>query len=132
MDHISGIYSDPGQGGFLSREELARQNARLREELRLQREDNLLLVSLLAQFYEQMPAPGGAAQPAFPLSDAAIDLFEELAEAFTLEDAFHAAERLGQGLEQAAAHVRTYLDEEMILGRPGQGSFVKTGRKPYF
>ncbi|MFQ5568228.1 MAG: hypothetical protein ACE5G0_01050 [Rhodothermales bacterium] len=121
-----------GQGRFLSREELTRQNERLREELHQQREENALLAGLLAQRFEEMPEEDGEVRPSFPISDGAIDLFEALPEAFTLDEALDMAERIGQRSDEGTRHIRTYLNEEMVVQDAEQGRFVKTGRKPYF
>lgn len=126
-----------GRERFPSREELTRQNERLREELRQQREENALLAGLLAQRFEEIPEEEGEVRPSFPISDGAIDLFEALPEAFTLDEALDVAERIGQRSDEGARHIRTYLDEEMVVqdatDRHGSaGRFIKTGRKPYF
>jgi len=132
MDDITNINGAFGQERFLSREELARQNELLREELKFQREENALLAGLLAQRFDEMAEENGEIRPSFPISDAAIDLFEVLADTFTMDEALDAAERIGQASAEGAQHVRTYLDEEMVVQEAGPGRFIKTGRKPYF
>ena len=132
MDDFIGRSGALGEGRFRSRAELSRENERLREQLRQQREENDLMADMLAQHFEEMAAEDGTIRPAFPISYAAIDLFEVLPETFTMDEALHAAEGLGLSLDEGAQHVRTYLDEEMVVQNAGEGFFVKTGRKPYF
>jgi hypothetical protein len=79
-----------------------------------------------------MAEENGEIRPSFPISDEAIDLFEALPESFTMDEALDAAERIGQASAEGAQHVRTYLDEEMVVQDAAQGRFIKTGRKPYF
>lgn len=130
MDDIMDMSGEFGHERFPSREELAQQNKRLREELEQQREENALLAGLLAQRFEEMSEEDGEVRPSFPISDGAIDLFEALPETFTLDEALDTAERIGQHSDESARHLRTYLDEEMVVQEGGQ--FAKTGRKPYF
>lgn len=132
MDDIMDMSGEFERERFPSREELARQNERLREELEQQREENALLAGLLAQRFEEMAEEDGEVRPSFPISDGAIDLFEALPEAFTLDEALDTAERIGQHSDESAGHLRTYLDEEMVVQDAAQGRFIKTGRKPYF
>jgi hypothetical protein len=104
------------------------------------REENELLAELLAGEFEEgsgevVGGVGESEDPAvtgqrFVISDAAIDLFEALAEAFTLDEALDCAERLGQRSDDAASHLRAYLAEGMVV-QEGE-RFSKTGRKPYF
>ena len=129
-----------GGWSFRSRGELELENKRLREGLLRLREENELMAELLAgQFEEDSGEVGGGAQegedlvetrPRFAISDGAIDLFEALPEAFTLDVALDRAERLEQPSAEAARHLRTYLGERMVVQEGGR--FVKTGRKPYF
>ena len=137
MEDIMDRNGEFGQERFPSREELTRQNERLREELSHQRAENALLTGLLAQRLEERPEEEGEVHPSFPISDGAIDLFEALPEVFTLDEALDVAERIGQCSAEGAQHIRTYLDEEMVVqdatNRHGPaGKFIKTGRKPYF
>ena len=125
---------------FRGRGELEAENKRLREDLLQLREENELMAELLAgRFEEGSGEVGGGAgegedlvetRSRFAISDAAIDLFEALPEAFTLDEALDRAERLGQPSAKAACHLRTYLGERMVVQE--EGRFVKTGRKPYF
>ena len=130
MDDILNMSGFPGDDAFRSREELINENMRLREELRQQRGENDLLTGMLAHCYEKLPQLEGADRPGLSISDDAIDLFEALPEAFTLDEALDRAERLGQASAEAARHLRAYLAERMAVQEGGR--FVKTGRKPYF
>ncbi len=136
MDDTTGMSEEFGQERFLSREELARQNEQLLEELEQQREENALLAGLLAQRFDEMAVEDGEVRPSFPISDGAIDLFKALPETFTLDEVLDVAERIGQRSSEGAQHIRTYLDEEMVLqdatNQGSAGRFIKTGRKPYF
>ena len=131
---------------FRGREELVEENARLRAELERWREENELLADMLADQFDEDTGeihdeePEGAREGAagdqtrfasnFVISDAAIDLFEELPARFTLDEVFEAAESLGQRASEVADHARAYLRERMVVQEEQQ--FVKTGRKPYF
>ena len=148
LDHDEPLGS-PG-GPFRSREELESENERLRKSLRHSREENELLAELLAGQYEEGngEVTDGAGEGEdqtesgrqssgkrslgrrFVVSDASIDLFEALPQAFTLDDVLDAAERLGQRSADAAGYLRAYLSESMVV-QEGE-RFVKTGRKPYF
>jgi hypothetical protein len=129
-----------GSRPFRSREELEAENERLREGLLRSREENELLAELLAGQCEEGSGEvvGGVGESEdlaetgqrFVISDAAIDLFEALPEAFSLDEALDFAERLGQRSDDAASHLRAYLGEGMIA-QEGE-RFSKTGRKPYF
>ncbi len=121
-----------GQGRFLSRDELTRENECLRQELRQQREENDLMADMLARRFEEKAEEAGTARLAFSISDAAINLFEALPEAFTMDEVLDAAERIDLSLDEGAQLVRTYLNEEMVVQNAAEGLFVKTGRKPYF
>ena len=134
------------QGRFRSRQELEAENARLRAELELWREENTLLADTLARRFdeengeidsEELEAEGRGATgdrveftSNFVIPDAAIDLFEALPESFTIDEALDAAERLGTTSNEAAHHLRVYTQEGMIV--QGGNRFMKTGRKPYF
>ena len=130
----------PGGRPFRSREELEAENERLREGLLRSREENEMLAELLAGSCEEGSGEvvGGAGEsedPAetgqrFVISDAAIDLFEALPEAFTLDEALDCAERMGQRSADAASHLRAYLREGMVVQE--REGFYKTGSKPYF
>jgi len=117
---------------FPSREELIEENARLRRELQRQQEENDLLAGMLAGSYDHVPDQEIQDRPPFPISDEAIDLFEELPETFSLDEAFEEAERAGLKTYEAAGLVRIYLTEEMVVQDKERGRFIKTGRKPYF
>lgn len=69
MDDIMDRSGEFGQERFPSREELARQNKQLREELNYQREENALLAGLLAQRFDEMAKEDGEIRPSFPISD---------------------------------------------------------------
>lgn len=141
------------KGRFRGQQELEEENARLRAELELWREENTLLADMLARRFEDengeidgeepkgegRGATGGRVEftSNFVIPDAAIDLFEALPESFTLDEVLDVAERLSQLSEEAAVHLRLYLDEKMVrqeIDESGNftGQFAKTGRKPYF
>ena len=122
----------PGDRPFRSQKELEAENERLREE-------NELLAELLTGPYDggsgELSEESTGAGPVlvrqrFVISEEAIDLFEALPEAFTLDEALDRAEGLGQTSAEAARHLRAYLAERMAV-QEGE-RFVKTGRKPYF
>jgi predicted nuclease with TOPRIM domain len=115
---------------FRDREDLMREIQELRQQLNAEREENVFLRGLLSERYKEQP--GTAEKLEFPIPEQAIDLFEELPDTFTLDDAFAAAERQGLSVDDVAANVRVYLDEEMVVQEGGGQRFVKTGRKPYF
>ena len=123
---------------FRNRGELDAENKRLREDLLRLREENELMAELLAGRFEKGSGEvrGGAEEgedlietrPRFAISDAAIDLFEALPEAFTLDVALDRAERLEQPSAETARHLRTYLGERMVVQE--EGRFTKTGGSP--
>lgn len=133
-------------GRFRSRQELEEENARLRAELAALREENTLLADMLAERFDEdngeihgeepdgegNGGPGGRRHLVsnFVISDAAIDLFEDLPARFTLDEALEAALRLRQSSAKASDHLRAYLRERMVVQEEEQ--FIKTGRKPYF
>ena len=140
FDHDDLLSRQP-QGGspFRSREEIEVENERLREGLLRLREENKLLAELLTGQFDgdsgevseaSAGADPGPARQQFVISDGAIDLFEALPEAFTLDEVLDRAEGLGQVAAAAARHLRAYLGEQMAV-QEGE-HFIKTGRKPYF
>ena len=129
----------PGDRPFRSRKELEAENERLREGLLRLREENELLAELLTGPYDggsgELSEESTGAGPVlvrqrFVISDEAIDLFEALPGAFTLDEALDQAEQMGQASAETARHLRAYLAERMAV-QEGE-RFVKTGRKPYF
>jgi hypothetical protein len=130
----------PGGRPFRSRGELEAENERLRKGLLRSRDESEMLAGLLAGSCEEGSGEvvGGAGESEDPsetgqrfvISDAAIDLFEALPEAFTLDEVLDYAERLEQRSADAASHLRAYLREGMVV-QEGE-RFSKTGSKPYF
>lgn len=116
---------------------LRRRNEALRKELRHYKEElhllemhNRTLERLLDEAYDRLEAAGLTDPLEFPISREAIRLFEALPDRFTFDELTDVAEVQELNAEAGAEHLRTWIDEEMIVQT--NDGYRKTGRKPYF
>ncbi|MFQ5570760.1 MAG: hypothetical protein ACE5G0_13835 [Rhodothermales bacterium] len=101
----------------------------LRARLKEEEVENAMLRRLLFSQYAKQPR---LMKPLdLPISERAIVLFEVLPGTFDLEEVLATAEKLDLTESEAAEHVRTYLQEGMLLEEDEGKHFVKTGYRPY-